>query len=259
MASGGITGATSGRMRPCKRLVGIRGTGDTWWSNITRRPRGLLGWDQYQGRLWSGFHRHAVSVMLAYSFPVWQEWRRRQERAPPGAPARAFSPSAGCDVGCRCRRCIGGSASWLRLEAVSGDDGEDARAPFARRGATRSRRLSCRAPRSSGTCSTDSCYIYMHLLHTIIDKQCLLLGQPLQIEEMRHGGVDQKAKDATQAAVVEGGKGDIARFLGMNDSPLSSPLSRISATSPSSVSELSIGLNSGFRGECYRSGNQRRF
>ena len=27
-----------------------------------------LGWDQYQGRLWPGFHRHAVTVMLAMSF-----------------------------------------------------------------------------------------------------------------------------------------------------------------------------------------------
>jgi SRSO17 transposase len=32
-----------------------------------------LGWDQYQGRLWLGFHRHAVLVMLSYSFLVWQE------------------------------------------------------------------------------------------------------------------------------------------------------------------------------------------
>ena len=57
--------------------------------------KGLLGWDQYQGRLGQGFHRHAVSVMLAYSFLVWQEWQRRQERTRPGRPRRAFSPSAG--------------------------------------------------------------------------------------------------------------------------------------------------------------------
>jgi SRSO17 transposase len=31
---------------------------------------GELGWDQYQGRLWVGFHRHAVTVLLAYSFLV---------------------------------------------------------------------------------------------------------------------------------------------------------------------------------------------
>jgi SRSO17 transposase len=41
--------------------------------------KGLLGWDQYQGRLWTGFHRNSVLVMLAYSFLVVQEWRQRQE------------------------------------------------------------------------------------------------------------------------------------------------------------------------------------
>jgi SRSO17 transposase len=57
--------------------------------------KGLLGWDQYQGRLWPGFHRHAVSVMLAYSFLVWQEWYQRQAQRRRGRPRRAFSPSAG--------------------------------------------------------------------------------------------------------------------------------------------------------------------
>lgn|SRR5262249_44846642 len=28
----------------------------------------LLGWDQYQGRLWHGFHRQAALIMLSYSF-----------------------------------------------------------------------------------------------------------------------------------------------------------------------------------------------
>jgi SRSO17 transposase len=28
-----------------------------------------LGWDQHQGRRWDSFHRNAVAVMLAYSFP----------------------------------------------------------------------------------------------------------------------------------------------------------------------------------------------
>ncbi|WP_322489335.1 IS701 family transposase [Chloroflexus sp.] len=53
----------------------------------------LLGWDQYQGRRWDGFHRHAVLVMLAYSFLVWSEWQQRAQRGNPGR--RAFSPSAG--------------------------------------------------------------------------------------------------------------------------------------------------------------------
>jgi SRSO17 transposase len=53
----------------------------------------LLGWDQYQGRRWDGFHRHAMLVMLAYSFLVWTEWQQRAHRGKPGR--RAFSPSAG--------------------------------------------------------------------------------------------------------------------------------------------------------------------
>jgi SRSO17 transposase len=66
-----------------------------WVEQYHEEAKGLLGWDQYQGRLWTGFHRHAVCVMLAYSFLVWQEWRQRQERSLPGRPRRAFSPSAG--------------------------------------------------------------------------------------------------------------------------------------------------------------------
>lgn len=54
----------------------------------------LLGWDQYQGRLWTGFHRNSVLVMLAYSFLVKQEWQHRQEITLRGRPRRAFSPSA---------------------------------------------------------------------------------------------------------------------------------------------------------------------
>lgn len=55
----------------------------------------LLGWDQYQGRLWTGFHRNTFLVMLAYSFLVWTEWRERQQVTLPGRPRGAFSPSAG--------------------------------------------------------------------------------------------------------------------------------------------------------------------
>jgi SRSO17 transposase len=56
--------------------------------------KGLLGWDQYQGRLWSGFHRNSVLVMLAYSFLVMQEWQNRQEVTLRGRPRGVFSPSA---------------------------------------------------------------------------------------------------------------------------------------------------------------------
>ena len=41
--------------------------------------KSLLGWDDYQGRLWTGFHRQATIVMLAYSFLRWQEWHQRQQ------------------------------------------------------------------------------------------------------------------------------------------------------------------------------------
>ena len=81
--------------------------------------KGLLGWDQYQGRLWPGFHRHAVCVMLAYSFLVWQAGRQRQEQSRPGRPRRAFSPSAGSAAavaaGAAVHRLI---CDWLRIEAA---------------------------------------------------------------------------------------------------------------------------------------------
>ena len=56
--------------------------------------KGLLGWDQYQGRLWTGFHRNSVLVMLAYSFLVKQEWQQRQRASRRGRRRRPFSPSA---------------------------------------------------------------------------------------------------------------------------------------------------------------------
>ena len=56
--------------------------------------KGALGWEQYQGRVWPGFHRHAVSAMLADSFLRWQELRHRQNRPRRGRPRDPFSPSA---------------------------------------------------------------------------------------------------------------------------------------------------------------------
>jgi SRSO17 transposase len=64
-----------------------------WVEQFYEEAKTLLGWDQYQGRLWSGFHRHAAAVMLAYSFLVWQEFRLRWTRPRPGRPRPAFSPS----------------------------------------------------------------------------------------------------------------------------------------------------------------------
>ena len=56
--------------------------------------KGEVGWDQYQGRLWPGFHRHAVTVMLAYSVLVWLEVRQRRSQPCHGRPRDPVSPSA---------------------------------------------------------------------------------------------------------------------------------------------------------------------
>ncbi len=65
-----------------------------WVERYHEEAKGLLGWDQYQGRLWTGFHRNSVLVMLAYSFLVQQEWQARQQVSRRGRPRRPFSPSA---------------------------------------------------------------------------------------------------------------------------------------------------------------------
>ena len=79
---------------PLERLVGYVHRRH-WVEQYYEEAKGLLGWDQYQGRLWTGFHRHAVAVMLAYSFLVWEEFRWRWTRPRPGRPRPAFSPSPG--------------------------------------------------------------------------------------------------------------------------------------------------------------------
>jgi SRSO17 transposase len=56
--------------------------------------KGELGWDQYQGRLWPGFHRHAVTVMLAYSFLVWLGVQERHHHTRQGRRRGPVPPSA---------------------------------------------------------------------------------------------------------------------------------------------------------------------
>ena len=63
-----------------------------WIEQYHEEAKGELGWDQYQGRRWEGFHRHAVLVMLSYSFWVWLEWQQPQAQRRRGPPRGAFSP-----------------------------------------------------------------------------------------------------------------------------------------------------------------------
>jgi SRSO17 transposase len=66
-----------------------------WVEQYHEEAKTELGWAQYQGRLWHGFHRNAVTVMLAYRFLVWMEWQQRSQQRRVGRPRGAFSPSAG--------------------------------------------------------------------------------------------------------------------------------------------------------------------
>jgi SRSO17 transposase len=66
-----------------------------WVEQYHEEAKTELGWDQYQGRRWDGFHRHAITVMLSYSFLVWLEGREREHRKVSGRPRSAFSPSSG--------------------------------------------------------------------------------------------------------------------------------------------------------------------
>jgi SRSO17 transposase len=65
-----------------------------WVEQYHEEAKTELGWDQYQGRRWDGFHRHAITVMLSYSFLVWLEARERDYRSGRGRPRAAFSPTA---------------------------------------------------------------------------------------------------------------------------------------------------------------------
>lgn len=85
-----------------------------WVERFHEEAKELLGWDQYQGRLWTGFHRNSVLVMLAYSFLVWQEFQQRQEARRRGRPRRPFSPSGRPQAAAA----AGGASAHRRLAAA---------------------------------------------------------------------------------------------------------------------------------------------
>lgn len=49
-----------------------------------------LGWGDYQGRKWVGFHRYTIIVMITYSFLAWREWKYRHST--PRSKGRPRSP-----------------------------------------------------------------------------------------------------------------------------------------------------------------------
>ena len=87
-----------------------------WVEQYHEEAKTELGWDQYQGRRWDGFHRHAITVMLSYSFLVWLEGWEREYRKGSGRPRAAFSPSSGPPPGAAAR----GPSPGERMVALCG-------------------------------------------------------------------------------------------------------------------------------------------
>jgi SRSO17 transposase len=77
-----------------------------WIEQYHEEAKDGMGWDQYQGRRWDGFHRQALTIMLSFSFLVWYEWRERLRRKRPG-PARGFFPLGEILVVVRSQRSTG--------------------------------------------------------------------------------------------------------------------------------------------------------
>ncbi len=88
-----------------------------WVEQYHEEAKTELGWDQYQGRRWDGFHRHAVLVMLSYSFLVWVEARTREHRQGSGRPRAAFSPAPGSAA----PLAAGGASTGERMAAAGGN------------------------------------------------------------------------------------------------------------------------------------------
>ena len=83
-----------------------------WIEQYHEAAKTELGWDQYQGRRWDGFHRHAVLVMLAYSLLVWLEWQQR--RNDHSATRGAFPPRRRTPLPAIHRYVV----EWLRYQAI---------------------------------------------------------------------------------------------------------------------------------------------
>jgi SRSO17 transposase len=82
-----------------------------WVEQYHEEAKTELGWDQYQGRRWDGFHRHAITVILSYSFLVWLEGWERERHKMRGRPRAAFSPTPGPPP----RAVAGGPSSRKRM------------------------------------------------------------------------------------------------------------------------------------------------
>ena len=105
---GGLLGERATRGQPeerqdCRRDLPVEATRDERAGLAPRRPalepcheeaKGEWGWDHDQGRLGPGFHRPAVTVMLAYRLRVWRERRQRRRHQRQGRLGDLGSPSA---------------------------------------------------------------------------------------------------------------------------------------------------------------------
>ncbi|HZT81358.1 MAG TPA: hypothetical protein VFA26_14105 [Gemmataceae bacterium] len=114
-----------GRDLPLVRLGGYAHRRH-WVEQFHEEAKELLGWDPYRGRSWTGFHRHAVLVLLACSFLVWQEFRHRPQVRRRGRPRRPFSPAGRPSA----PAAAGGASARGRLTAI-GSPGPDSRAKAA--------------------------------------------------------------------------------------------------------------------------------